>query len=171
MKLEAAAKDSGRSLSQEVERRIEDTFGARQEQNPYLKAMFYLIGEASHRLGPEWQSDPWLRQVFKAATKLTLDRHIPDVACPVPETIKAYHPDNPDMTPAAYGRLVEWSVNIMLEAVPEERPKDHAYPSGSIAYAMPQARKALGVAFDKYQSDHHVAKLTEALKNMEEEVK
>ena len=44
-KLDGACKGSGRSLTQEVTRRLDNSFGIKAEPDPRLRAITYLIGQ------------------------------------------------------------------------------------------------------------------------------
>ena len=146
-KLETAARANGRSLSQEVERRLIDLFGIQKEQNPYLRALFYLMTKAAGLLAPKWQEDPWGRQAFKAAAIATLNRHIQNKPCKAPQKIKDGWPD---VTAEAYGKqLEEWGVNLFVIMTPDETPSEMAVPSGSVVYTMRQVRRDLGIPHDE----------------------
>jgi hypothetical protein len=79
-KIEAAAKRSGRSLAQEVERLIEDAlqgeetkydeFGGRGKY-VFMKLLAAAVGVVEHRLGKSFDKDPYVRsQAFLALQKL-----------------------------------------------------------------------------------------------------
>jgi TraY domain len=72
-KLEAAAAKSGRSLSQEIEARLKQSFGIQQEGDPQLKAIGYLLRQLTIMIGPQWYSDPWAFSAFRAGTNNLLE--------------------------------------------------------------------------------------------------
>ena len=69
----AHAKRSGRSLTQEVTKRLDDSFAIKAEPDPFLRAILYLIGQAALFTGKEWKTDPWMFQVFRAVVSFILE--------------------------------------------------------------------------------------------------
>jgi len=156
-KLDAAAKAKNISLSQEVERRLVDSFGIGREQNKYLAALFYLMSKSAEALGPNWEADAWKRQAFKAAAIAALNRRIATEPCEVPKEIKN---GLPDVTFEQYGKMLEWCVDLFVQMTPEGISGAN-FPSGSFIYAIPQARRALGIPFDQETSRDLLNKLGE----------
>lgn len=162
-KLEEAAKASGRSLSQEVGMRLRQSFGIQAEDDPYLRGLFYYFGQIAARLSADWRSDPYERQVFKWAITQALNRFVPEEEVVPPQWAEDRHP-------ASFAKMVEWSVFVFMEAAPpiEEVPAGHGLASGSFMYAMPQARAALGLEFDRSKSNFHLHNLAELFKPAKE---
>src|SRR5438094_547490 len=76
--LDAAAKKSGRSLSQEVEHRLADSIYGRSDDRA-TRAFCFLISELARAVGfghwdRNWHNDPRLREIFKLAIPMLLDR-------------------------------------------------------------------------------------------------
>ena len=59
-KLDGACKASGRSLTQEVTTRLDNSFGIMAEPDKRLRAILYLIGQVALFTGKEWKTDPWM---------------------------------------------------------------------------------------------------------------
>ena len=68
-------------------------------------------------------------------------------------------------SPEGFGLLISELVWTVLTATPEP-PPGMSFPSGSWAYAMPQARKALGIPFNE---PHSIAILERIAANMKED--
>ena len=153
-KLDGACKGSGRSLTQEVTKRLNDSFAIKAEPDPFLRAINYLIGQAAVFTGKEWKTNPWMFQVFQTAVSLILDLSVPSGEFIPPERVKqagakmGIPPDQ--LTPAGYGFHVFTSVFKVLTTITER--SDMNAPSGSWRYAMPQAREALGIPFDQAEN-------------------
>ena len=171
-KLDGACKGSGRSLTQEVTKRLDDSFGIKAEPDPRLRAITYLIGQVTLYTGKEWRTNPWMFQAFKAAVSLILERLAPPGELIPPEMVRQFGakmgvpPDQLEsMTPEGFGFVISEIVWTVLTTMPEP-PPGMSVPSGSWAYAMPQARKALGVPFDEPES---IAILERIAANMKED--
>ena len=109
-KLDDAYKESGRSLTQEVTRRLNDSFAIKVEPDPFLRAITYLIGQATLFIGKEWKTNPWMFQAFREVVSLLLERVAPPGELTPPETAKqigakmGVPPDRlASMTPEGYG--------------------------------------------------------------------
>jgi hypothetical protein len=152
-KLDGACKASGRSLTQEVTRRLDDSFGIKGEPDPRVRAITYLIGQVTLYTGKEWRTNPWMFQAFKVAVSLILEKLAPPGELISPELARQFGaktgvpPDQlKSMRPEGFGFLLSeivWTVLTTMKIEP-----GMSVPSGSWGYAMPQAREALGVAFD-----------------------
>ena len=168
-KLDGACKGSGRSLTQEVTKRLNDSFATSVEPDPFLRAILYLIRQAALFTGKEWKTNPWMFQAFRAAVYLILERLSPPGELTPPETAKqmgariGVPPDQ--FTPEAYGFVTCGYIFTVLTTTPEP-PSGMSFPSGSWAYAMPQARKALGIPFNQPES---IATLERIAANMKED--
>lgn len=121
-----------------------------------MRALFYLMEKAATYLPPKWHENPWCKQAFKAAAIATLNRIIQDGPSEAPEKIKAsWEAQEPGvaLTAEAYGRQLEWAVDIFVKMTPDFVPFDPMFPvvfrAGSVNYAMPKARAALGIPFDE----------------------
>jgi hypothetical protein len=153
-KLDGACKASGRSLTQEVTRRLDDSFGIKGEPDPRVRAITYLIGQVTLYTGKDWRTNPWMFQAFKAAVSLILEKLAPPGELITPELVRQFGakmgvpPDQLKSTPEGFGFLISEIVWTVLTTMPE-LPPGMIVPSGSWGYAMPQAREALGVAFDQ----------------------
>lgn len=151
-KLEAAAKESGRSLSQEIERRLDDSFGIQREQDPRLRALFFLISETIRAIPGSGDvfTDPHRFQQLKTGVATLLTKFTP------PGEVVAPEATSPDMQavmeiPGGMGVVAAEVVWTMLQSTEPPDP-DYAphVPTGSPLYAMPQARRDLGVRFKTY---------------------
>ena len=154
-KLDGACKRSGRSLTQEVTKRLNDSFGIRTERDPFLGAIQYLIDQAAVFTGKELKTNPWMFQAFRATVSSLLERLVPEGELMPPERVKQLGakigiPSDQleNMTPEGYGFVLSCSIFTLLTTMIEPPPGMSA-PSGYWPYAMPQARKALGVPFDE----------------------
>jgi len=153
-KLDAACKGSGRSLTQEVTKRLNDSFAIKAEPDPHLRALLYLVGHVTLYTGKEWKTNPWMFQVFRAAASSILERYAPPGELRPPETwletvAKFDFPPGQleSMPPQAIGFFISNLIHNLLTGM-KEPPPEVSVPSGSWAYTMPQAREALGVPFD-----------------------
>jgi hypothetical protein len=171
-KLDSACKGSGRSLTQEVTKRLNDSFAIRADPDPFLRAILYLVSQAALFTGPEWKTNPWMFQVFRVVVSLILQRFAPPGELTPPELAKqvgakiGVPPDQlKNMTPEGYGWAISGYILTVLATMPEP-PPGMSYPSGSWPYAMPQAREALGVPFDEPEC---IAILERLAANMKED--
>ena len=153
-KLDDACARSGRSLTQEVTRRLTDSFAINVEPDPFLRAAQYLIGQAAAFTGKEWE-DPWMFQAFRAAVSFILESLAPKGELVPPETVKQFGakmgvPSDKleNMTPEGHALIISTSILTLLRTMPDP-PLGMSFPSGYWPYAMPQARKDLGVPFDE----------------------
>jgi hypothetical protein len=157
-KLDGACKESGRSLTQEVTKRLNDSFVVKGEPDPFLRTIQYLVGQAALFTGPEWKTNPWMFQAFRSVVSLILERVAPPGELVPPETAKQVGakigvPSDQlkSMTPEGYGFFISTAIFTVLTTMPEPPPGMN-FPSGSWAHAMPQAREVLGVLFDEPES-------------------
>lgn len=157
-KLDDACKGSGRSLTQEVTRRLNDSFAIKAEPDPFLRAIQYLIGQAALFTGKEWKTNAWMFRAFRAAVSFILERVAPPGELIPPETAQqnaaklGVPPDQlKNIPPEGYGWVLAGYIFTVLTTIPEP-PSGMSPPSGSWAFAMPQAREALGVPFDEAES-------------------
>jgi hypothetical protein len=171
-KLDGACKGSGRSLTQEVTRRLNDSFAFKAEPDPFLRAIQYLIGQATLFTGKEWKTNPWTFQAFRSAVSFVLERFAPPGELTPPETAKrlglkiGIPPDQLEcMRPEGHGFVISSYILRLLTTVPEP-PPGMSVPDGFWPYAMPHARKALGVPFDESES---IADLERMAANMKED--
>ena len=156
-KLDDACKGSGRSLTQEVTRRLDDSFGIRAEPDPRLRAITYLIGQVTLYTGKEWSTNAWMFQAFRGAVSLILEKLAPTGELIPPELAMQFGakmgvpPDQlKSMPPKGFGFIISeivWKVLTTMKIMP-----GMGVPSGSWGYAMPQAREALGIPFDQAES-------------------
>jgi len=147
-KLDASAKASGRSLSHEIQFRLDDSFGIQRVQNEYLRALFHLMERAAMYLPPNWYEDPWCKRAFKAAAIATLNRIIQDTPSEAPVGIKTAweaHAPGVALTPEGYGKQLEWAVDIFVQMTPNSVPPGSVFPAGSVVYAIPQVRRDLDI--------------------------
>jgi Arc-like DNA binding dprotein len=82
--LERAAKESGRSVTQETLRRLKWSFDEDRKnyRDPAIKALCFLfaeLAESIHHGMPDWRSDPFLFRAFKIGVAKLLD-NIPEPA-------------------------------------------------------------------------------------------
>jgi hypothetical protein len=157
--LEGAAARGGRSLSQEIERRIVATFEEdyRKDKEPVSAALSYLLVQVAIMLpmSGDILSDLLKFEAFCAATVLLLER------------LKEYHklqmpsslPPNttPESVLLAYreaGTTIGEVVWKQLRTMPDA-PRGHKddIPRGSWLYAYPSARRDLRVEFDEAEAD------------------
>lgn len=85
-RLEAAATLSGRSLAQEVERRLEQSFETKQTKSEryggehnvaLLECLGFLIKGVEHMCGGTWASDPFAHQQVQSAIATLLEAFAP----------------------------------------------------------------------------------------------
>jgi TraY domain len=154
--LDDAAEKSGRSLSQEVERRLRDSFWSKREQDPFLRALFFLFGQIAKGM-PFWprrevRSDAFAFQAFKVAVTTLLDWLAPPGEITTPEWSEIIWPEDfkePARSPEGLGRYLAGFAWHQLETA-EPPPGDIAAELSSMPemYAYSQARRDLGVAFN-----------------------
>ncbi|MCC8972154.1 TraY domain-containing protein [Bradyrhizobium brasilense] len=149
MQLEAEAKRTGRSLSAEIETRLEASFARKNQRNDYVRALSYLFDQAHELYEPEGKSgellrsSPWWRQHLRASIITLLDYLIP------PDEAAATDPPAPIKEKIA-PRISAWEEglaagNVVLTVLEGATNEPEAgFEAGDFRYAMPQARKALG---------------------------
>ena len=158
-------------MTQEVTKRLNDSFAFKAEPDPLLRAIQYLVGQAALFTGEEWKTTPWMFQAFRAVVSLILKALAPPGELIPPETAKqigakiGIPPDQlKNMTPEGYGFVISSAIFTVLRTMPEP-PPGMSFPSGDWPYAVPQAREALGVPFDQPES---IAILKRIAANMKE---
>ena len=156
--LEREAQRSGRSLSQEVERRLEWSLGPPKQTDSYLRALLFLMEQVTKTFGPGWNANAWKRQAFRAAAIALLDRLIPASDEKIPEDVRPLSeldlPEGMAESAAVRGRFAAWAVWRLMEIAPADPiPKDMPIPKNSSLWGMPQVRQALGLTFDREDSD------------------
>jgi hypothetical protein len=159
--LNRAAQESGRSLSQEIERRLRASFGIQRERNPSLRALFFLFAETARQMpffSPffrthELRSDPFTFHAFKFAVIALLERLAPpgQIVLHWPEDMpELAREDMPEWasSPDEVGRLLARLVWFQLETVEPPPPDIAAKLPGDLSwgYAYAHARRDLGVA-------------------------
>jgi hypothetical protein len=153
--LDRAAKESGRSLSQEIERRLRDSFGIQRERNPFLRALFFSFALMARQMpfSRELRSDPFTFHAFKFAVIAFLERLAPPGQIVSPESAEIVWPT--DMhglvrSPDVLGNSLAGMVWHQLETVEPPPPDIAAKLPGDFSsdYAYPQARRDLGIALD-----------------------
>lgn len=91
--LEAAAEKSGKSVTQELLRRLQNSFHRDRDRarDRSQRAFCFLFSEltqvicVSPELAPDWRFDPWLFQTFKVAVAKLLDRFQPTGKMKLPD--------------------------------------------------------------------------------------
>jgi hypothetical protein len=92
--LDKSAKGSKRSLSQEVERRLQESFKlpaeiARDLGPPHIRALARLVSQVGQGVelmtGFKWREDRFTSEAFRSAINILLDRFAPDTEIEVPE--------------------------------------------------------------------------------------
>jgi TraY domain-containing protein len=164
-KLDGACKRSGRSLTQEVTKRLNNSFAIKAERDPKLGAIQYLVGQAALFTGEEWKISPWMFQAFRAVVSYLLERFAPPGEPIPPETAKligakiGVPPDQLEsMTPEGYGFFISSAILTVLRTMPEPLP-GMSFPSGAWPYAMPHAREALGIPWDVTETAEILARI------------
>jgi TraY domain len=142
--LENAKRQSGRSLSQEIEKRLVDSFREEKSGDQGTRAFCYLIRELakSIRFDPKtyWHNDPFLFETFKLAVPKLIDRLKPDGTAVPPPELGQFTPEHF----ATVTVLALWN-----KAVSFQPPGSHVEGPVAIAmYAMPQIRDDLGISFN-----------------------
>jgi hypothetical protein len=172
--LDDAARKSGRSLSQEVERRLKDSFGIQSDRDPAVRALCYLVGELAIRTCGDWRHDPWHFEAFRAGLNGLLDRLAPVGPIEPPKELPSSFPRAQGaalewlMSPQGFGELIAGTLLVQLET---EKPPPAELgidvPAGSWPYAMPQARRDLDLPLleiDRQQSAARYAPIDPARK-------
>src|SRR5262249_24520298 len=72
-KLDGACKGSGRSLTQEVTKRLNDSFAIKTEPDASLRAIQYLVGQCALFIGKDWKTNPWMFHAFRAAVSSIIE--------------------------------------------------------------------------------------------------
>jgi hypothetical protein len=97
--LERARRASGRSLSQEMLKRVGLSFGRDREGDRALRAFSFLFSELAEFINleqnPDWRFDPWLFHTIKLAIGKLLDRFEPSGKMRLPRFWQ-YLRDTPD---------------------------------------------------------------------------
>jgi hypothetical protein len=153
-KLDGACKMSGRSLTQEVTRRLNDSFAIKVEPDPVLRAILYLVSQAAVFTGEEWKSNPWMFQVFRAVVSSILQELAPLGELTPPKTAQkvgakiGVPPEQlKNMTPEGYGFVISSAILTILRTTPPPLPGMSIH-SGYWPYAMSHAREVLGIQWD-----------------------
>jgi hypothetical protein len=161
--LDRAAAEKERSLSQEVERRLDESFKlpakmAKDFGPPHIAALARLVAEVGKTVevltGLNWRQDRFTCEAFRASVNILLDQLTPEGEVIVPgrcaETADADRSGrgysdqmrNPDGVGAA-AALGLWSQLELLEVPPLNR--DDGLSSADAYYVLPQVRRDLGV--------------------------
>jgi hypothetical protein len=149
-RLDQAAKQNDRSLSQEIELRLRRSF-AEKVSDPYLKGLAFLIRQAAEAIptSQPLQSSPYKFAVFKAAVDMLLTHLTPPGPIePPPEAAEQHEYENYWKSPALCGRAVAdvvWWQLQSVETPPSELMKYVDAADQSWWYAHPHARQDLGV--------------------------
>jgi hypothetical protein len=149
-RLEQAAKQKDRSLSQEIELRLRQSF-AEKESDPYLRALAFLIHQAAKAIpiAAPLPSNPYKFAVFKSAVDRLLTHLTPSGPIePPPEAAEQHEYENFWKSPALFGlsiaEVVWWQMQS-VETPPPELMKYVDAADQSWWYAHPHARQDLGV--------------------------
>jgi hypothetical protein len=142
---QSAKRHSGGNVSKEVSRLMWMALANQEKQEPYLRALAYLISNVASGVGSGWKSDPWRFKAFKAGVVTLLDKLTPYGEVVVPESVPPLL-----RTPESFGEVVAMVLFGQLRDLTEpslEQSRALSIPSNSWVYALPQARRDLGVAF------------------------
>jgi hypothetical protein len=158
--LEKAAKETGRSLSQEIENRlrrsIASDYGSGEEKHnrAFGRLTVELAGMVEAVTGERWRTDPFAHRALRAALNIILDRLAPTGELKVPPLWEAaamgWAEREPSLgeqvrTPEAAGNSAAMSVWLQLKTV--EKPTDLSSGRGyaDVYYAYPDIRRDLGI--------------------------
>jgi hypothetical protein len=153
-KLEQAAKLSGGKLSGEISKRLRGSFGVTGEQDPMLRALYYLFSQTALRVGPDWRKSLWHFQALKKGINVLLDKLVPDGKTTPPakflSELQRSLPEYGEMlrSPEAFGALMAltvWNQFVSMPPIP-------GAPSGNWHNTFPAARKALDVNMDELEA-------------------
>lgn len=105
--LERAARESGRSLSQEIEKRLEYGLVDSREEPPELQALCHALSHIAKRVaGLErntWRSDPFRARAFRVAVDRLLERLSPEGKPTTPADLKAFY----ELMPGNHSKMIE----------------------------------------------------------------
>ena len=158
--LEKAAKETGRSLSQEIENRLRRSIasdhgsGEEKHNRAFGRLALELAGMVEAMTGEGWRTDPFAHRALRAALNIILDRLAPTGEFKVPALWEGmatrWAEREPSLaaqvrTPEAAGNSAAMSVWLQLETV--EIPTD--FSSGrryeDVHYAYPDIRRDLDI--------------------------
>ena len=175
-RLKAAARASGRSLSQEIEFRLRASFATAQQQDAQNRALGYLIGQMAAWIGPDWRTNPWLFDVLQKAIQYFLQQIRPAGAGSRPPWAEQvltnvnrrqfFGPQSEwSMGPEALGTIVGGTV-FGIMTITRDMPPGELAPDGSWPYAMRQAREALGTTLHEQSETLCLRRLGGAFRNL-----
>jgi hypothetical protein len=153
-KLDRAALESGRSVSQEAERRLTSSFyDGGSSDDPAAEALCFTIGllarSARFNRQMTWQTHPFLHQAFKLALSKWLDRLAPtkDPSLPEPE----------QFTAEQFATMIELALWNKVQTV--DLP-DIGVPGpfAKLVYKMSNVRGDLNIPFDDSSSNFFASK-------------
>ncbi len=156
--LEAAARDSGKSVTQELLRRLNDSFQRDRDKNrdPASRALCYLLAELIEIVSQntfeepkqsEWRNNPFAFRVIKLAFNRALDALEPKG--------EMHQPD------------VNWlSLNMIFGDSPEEMAENAAMAILFLLHRPPTADKSIGQVLVPKQEQQHYG-MTNAARDLQ----
>jgi hypothetical protein len=124
--LDAAARKSGRSLSQEVERRLRDSLklSYKADRQPETAALAYLVTRLAEMIGAiskhPWHRNRWCMETLKFAVNKLLDQ------LPAPDSDQPTHLDN--FTPEILGSALALQLFYNVERADPDHNVSAIYP-------------------------------------------
>lgn len=159
--LEREAKRNGRSLSQEVERRLFESLEApkrweRAFGNVRNRALAYMVAQLAEGIEQyahkSWRHDPYTCQALEFGLKVVVGHYAPEGKPEVPDTIAADIARSPEINeqfkrPEGLGWAIAQglidAVRTHREAPPVNHPENVAYADGF--YQFPKVHRAFGL--------------------------
>jgi TraY domain len=155
--LDAAARKSGRSLSQEVERRLRDSLKVsdKADRQPESAALAYLVTRLAETIGAvskrPWHRNRWCIEALKFAVTKLLDQ------VPASDSDQPGHLDN--LTPEILGTALALQVFYSVErADPDNNiaatwPEEHRPAFEVAVHALSDVRRDLNIPFKPRKTD------------------
>jgi len=165
--LEAAAKQSGRSTSQEILRRLNESFGASRDKqrDPAVRAICFLIAQLADRIrwasGPNlWDGNPFLFRAFKIGVEKLLDGLEPQGEIKNPgvdddfRRIKEAFKDDTTLRRTAEERHSDINKLVKMWQSPKAVGSDAAAKVLAELYSGPQHPDEIKKIFGVFLTDH-----------------
>lgn len=138
--LEAAARKNGRSLSQEIERRLRFGLVDSRDEPKELQALLHAISHIAKRIAGlesgSWRADAFRAKAFRIAVDRLLEKLSPDGPITTPANLKAFYDSIPGehskmiSTPEAFADAV--MLSLWEQIVSDERINKELFPKFSL---------------------------------------
>ena len=161
--LDKCAKRNDRSLSQEVEKRLRESFEVQGKMGPtHIGALAWLVSQVGQGVelmtGVRWREDRFTSEAFRSAINILLDRLAPETEIKVPERCAQTAMDSDRHSPGlgeqfrrpdGVGAAAAFGLLSQLELMETPPPARAGVRSAKQFYALPRVRQDLGLKSKK----------------------